>query len=218
MRRGWRKISCLGAAAAAVWVITTAANAQWYMRYGGTMGAAATGQFTSSLTSDTRGPNGQKLPGQSTASSPGALFSFSVFPLATWGMEVNYNNTRFQERLLNGSSGAPMQLLPANMHELTGAYLFRLHLKRFEPFVGTGGGFADFTVKQGAHNVNHQWREAGLVEMSWSKGLSSRLGLRVGVRDLIYPAPDFHNPMLWPARWVNSTEPFAGVYVKLNHE
>jgi hypothetical protein len=93
-----------------------------------------------------------------------------------------------------------------------------LHLRKFVPYVGVGGGFTDFAPTAAAHNSSSQWRETGLVEFGWDKQTRSRVGIRLGVREMIYRAPNFQMPALSSSRWVSTAEPFGGVYVNLHQE
>lgn len=216
MGRAFRRVCC-ACAAVGLCVLMPAARAQWYTRFGGSMGFAAAGQFTTPLTGATRESDGEMLR-QSTTNSPGVLISFRAYPVARSGIELNYLDTRFQTRYFDGSTGTPVTLLPINMHEVTAAYLLRLHWKRFEPYVGVGGGVTDFTVKRGGHDSNNEWRETGLVEVTWNRQMNWRFGVRVGARELVYLAPHFGNAALGAPHVVSTAEPFAGVYIKLNHE
>lgn len=217
MCRTWRTIIWMGAVVV-VFLMTLNANGQWYTRIKGSVAGAAAGQFTTPLTSARTGPNGTSVSPGLMTNSPGALFSFRAYPVARTGIEVNYQNATLQERYFSGSTAGSMNFLPTRMQETTGSYLLRLHIKRFEPYVGAGGGLLDFRVKTGAHSSFSQWRETGLVQVSWNRWINSRFGLRVGARDLIYPAPGFHNSAIPASHWVSTFEPFAGVFVKLDHE
>jgi hypothetical protein len=87
------------------------------------------------------------------------------------------------------------------------------------PFVSVGGGalfFSPIVAWDGSQNVNtSQWRGTGLVEMGVDLQTDSRLGFRLGARDLIYRAPSFAITNVG-STWVSTEEPYAGVYIKLS--
>ena len=219
MKKVLKKITCMGTVAAAVALMTTAANAQWY-KLGGTLntgniGVAATGQYTTSITSQTTGSSGELLPHQATTDSPGVLVNLRVHPVSWAGIEVNYQYTKMQERYYSAYTSAPIAFLPTNVHEATAAYMFHLKMHRVQPFVGVGGGYTDFTLTNGYNNSNNQWRGTGLVDVGWDMQTKSRLGFRLGARDLVYRAPNYNNPGLSSSRWVSTEEPYGGVYITL---
>jgi len=187
----------------------------------GDVGVAATGQFTTSITSQNIGSGGQVLPHQATTDSPGMLATIHIQPASWAGLEFNYQYSRFSERFFRaprtqGIVYNPNLNTPVNVstdfHEATGAYV--LHLKphkKVSPYVGIGGGYIDFEPIQVDRN---QWRGTGLVDIGFNMQTVSNLGFRVGARDLIYRAPDYFDTSLSSSRWVSTEEPYAGVYLK----
>ena len=222
MKHFLKQLSCVGAVAAAFSLITTAACAQWYT-FGNTLnkgniGVAATGQYTTSITSQVYGSNGEILPHQATTDSPGVLVNLRFHPVSWAGVEVNYQYTKFQERYFNAATSRPAAFLPTNLHEATAAYMIHLKMHHVQPYLGIGGGYTDFTLTDGLRNSNNQWRGTGLVDVGWDMQTRSRLGFRMGARDLMYRAPNYNNPGLSSSRWVSTEEPYAGVYIKLNRQ
>lgn len=212
------KMSCMGVMAAAVSLMSTGAQAQWLGNTlnKGNIGVAATGQFTTSLTDQNVGTYGELLPHQATTDSPGVLVTARLHPVSWAGVEVNYQYTKLQERYF-AYQGPATAFLPTNVHEATAAYLFHLKFHRVQPYVGIGGGYTDFTLTDGYRNSNNQWRGTGLVDVGWDMQTHSRLGFRLGARDMIYRAPDYQNAGLSSSRWVSTEEPYGGVYIKLGH-
>jgi hypothetical protein len=201
----------------------TASKGGMFARLGvSDVGIAAAGQFTTSVTDQYIGGAGEVLPHQATTDSPGALFTIHMQPKSWAGLEFNYQYTKFSERftpgvpakqgpVYNPNLNAPVNVA-TSFHEATGAYV--LHLKkhkRVSPFLGVGGGALDFVPTQ---VLSNQWRGTGLVDIGFDMQTESRLGFRIGARDLVYRAPNYSNSGLSSSRWVSTEEPYAGVYVK----
>lgn len=204
----------MGATVAAMSLMTTLASGQFYKFHKADIGVAATGQFTTSLTDQDVSHTGALLPHQATTNSPGVLLTLRDHPVSWAGIELNYQYTKLQERFISAYTGRPIAYLPTNLHEASAAYL--LHLKkRFgaAPYVAIGGGALDFSLTDGYRNSNNQWRGTGLVDVGLDMQTHSRLGFRLGARDLLYRAPDYRNAALSSSRWVSTEEPYGGVYI-----
>jgi len=186
----------------------TTGQAQVYKFHGADIGVDATGQYTTSITSQTDSTNGTPLPHQGTTDSPGVLVTLRDHPVAWAGVEVNYQYTKFDERFVSGTQPTS---LTTNMHEATAAYLFHPHMRRLSPYVGIGGGALDFIPVE---HLTSQWRGTGLVDVGLDMQTHSRLGFRIGARDLIYRAPNYGQSQLASSRWVSTEEPYGGVYIK----
>jgi hypothetical protein len=150
----------------------------------------------------------------STTDSPGVLVTFRDKPFTWATVEFNYQYTKFSERYFSvpGSTTTVSPIaVPTNMHEATAAYLRKFkRIGRMNPFVGAGGGALFFAPIVAAVS---QWRGAGLVEAGVDFQTESRLGFRIGARDLIYRAPTYALANV-PSTWVSTAQPYAGVYVK----
>ncbi len=149
-----------------------------------------------------------------TTDSPGVLVSFRDRPLPWALVEVNYHYTKFTESYVTapgGTASSGTVLVPTNMQEATAAYVLHIyHHKRMNPFISAGGGALCFTPITARTT---QWRGTGLVDVGVDLQTDSRLGFRVGARDLIYRAPTYALANV-PSTWVSTEEPYAGVYVK----
>ena len=187
---------------------------QFYKLHSANIGVGASGQFTSSLTDQNTGSTGAVLPHQATTDSPGVVVTLRDQPFSWAGIEVNYQYTKFSEKyvLEPGTRTVP---LATNLHEATAAYVFHPRVHRVAPFLAVGGGAVDFTLTDRQPNFNNQWRGAGLVDVGFELRTHSRLGFRIGARDLFYRAPDYKNAGLASGRWVSTEEPYAGVYFRL---
>jgi opacity protein-like surface antigen len=193
MRRAVQRMLLTDTVAATMSLAWTVASAQFYKPHGADIGIAAAGQFTTSLTDQDISSTGELLPHQSTTNSPGVLLTLRDHPVSWAGVEFNYQYTKFQQRYYSAYTSAPTAFLPTNLHEATAAYLFRVHMKRLSPYVGIGGGALDFSLTNGLNNSNNQWRGTGLVDLGFDMQTHSRLGFRLGARDLMYRAPDYQN-------------------------
>ncbi|QMV19232.1 hypothetical protein GOB94_11500 [Granulicella sp. 5B5] len=182
------------------------------------LGAAAGGQFTTSVTNQTvqvsPGPaQGTPLPHYATGDSLAGLVTLHDQPKSWAGFELNYQYSRYANRFfVPTGAGQVNYVAQTAVHEGTAAYLVHLRkMHRFSPYVGIGGGALDF---QPPANFHHQWRGAALADIGFDMQTSSRLGFRLGARDLFYRAPNFSSSVLSSSRWVSSEEPYVGMYVK----
>ncbi|WP_263383674.1 hypothetical protein [Granulicella arctica] len=190
---------CLVAAASAV------GHAQIYKLHNADVGIAATGQFTTPLTS-----NG--IVNQNTTMSPGLVFTLRDHPVAWAGVELNYGFTRYSQRYTYTNGGATGTIGDSNsVHEATAAYLFHPHFRHLQPFVGIGGGALDFMPTQG----QNQWRGAGLLEAGLDiPTRNPHFGFRVQGRSLYYRAPNFDIKGGSSQSWVVTTQPSGGAYIR----
>jgi len=149
-----------------------------------------------------------------TTDSPGVLTTFRYSPFKWATAEFNYQYTKFSERFFSapGSTTVATPIaIPTNMHEATATFVHKFkRIGRMNPFVGLGGGSLCFTPVVATVS---QWRGTGLVEAGVDFQTESRLGFRIGARDLIYRAPTYAMANV-PSTWVSTTQPYAGVYVK----
>ncbi len=191
----------------ASWCICTtlSAHGQVYKLHQADVAVGGTGQFTTSTTSQ------DNVPHQATTDSAGFLLTLRDHPLSFAGVEFNYGYTKFHERFTSLQS-APLANLPASVHEATGAYLFHRNYKRFQPFVGVGGGALFFNPQQGTLS---QTRGVGLFEVGAEVPTSNpHLGFRVQARSLNYRAPNYNQPAISSSRWVSTNEPSASVFFR----
>ena len=190
-------------------VVCSSANAQFYKLHNVDLSGGGVGEFTRTLNSNSSPiTNG-------TSETVGGLFSIREHPFAFAGVEFNYSYSKFSEYYtatlppLIGSYTARTQ---TDMHEATAAYLFHPHFRKFQPFVGVGGGAVDL-VPVGA-GVN-QWRGAGLLEAGFDVPTSNpHFGFRVTGRTLYYRSPNYGQADLAARSWVVTTQPSLGVYYR----
>ena len=183
-----------------------AAKAQFYKVHNADLSAGATGQFTTSITSQ------NNVAHQLTTDSVGFLGSFREHQVAWAGVEVNCGDAPLSERYMNDAN-TQIANVPLSMHEFTAAYIFHPHFRHLQPFVNVGGGALYFHPYPAP--VTTQWRGTGLVEVGFDVPTKNpHMGFRVQGRSLIYRAPNFNNAGIASSRWVSTSEPSAMVYAR----
>jgi opacity protein-like surface antigen len=125
---------------------------------------------------------------QSSTNSGGVLASYRFFFNSHHGLEANYGYARNTQNFLS-SSGA--QGVNTNSHEVSGAYVFRMPLKRFSPFVLAGAGALVFdpTNSQGADS---QTRAAFLYGGGADFNITRHVFLRAEYRGFVYNSPTYN--------------------------
>jgi len=140
----------------------------------------ALGSFVESTTSD-----GIR---NSATNSGGVLVNYRRFFNIHNGVEVDYGYALNTQNFLapSGETG-----VKTNSHEVSGAYVFRLPLKRFTPFVLAGAGALIFDPKdfQGA---NSQTRAAFVYGGGADFNLSRHLFVRAEYRGFVYNSPTYN--------------------------
>ena len=124
----------------------------------------------------------------SATNSGGVLVNYRRFFTTHNGVEVNYGYALNTQSFLSpaGESG-----VKTNSHEVSGAYVFRLPLKHFSPFVLGGAGALIFDPKdfQGA---NSQTRAAFLYGGGADFNFSHHLFMRAEYRGFVYNSPTYN--------------------------
>jgi opacity protein-like surface antigen len=125
---------------------------------------------------------------------PGATDSVGV--LATYryyldrhnGLEVNYawsSNTQTYNQFA----------VDNNSHEFSAAYIFRIPMRRWSPFVLAGAGALIFDPRNSA-GANAQARAAFVYGAGTDLNLTSHLFLRAEYRGVVYDSPIYDLPAL----------------------
>jgi len=140
----------------------------------------ALGSFVESTTSD-----GAR---NSATNSGGVLVNYRRFFNIHNGIEVNYGYALNTQSFLSPSGESGVK---TNSHEVSGAYVFRLPLKRFTPFVLAGAGALIFDPKdfQGA---NSQTRAAFVYGGGADFNFSRHLFMRAEYRGFVYDSPTYN--------------------------
>lgn len=203
-----------------------AASAQFYKLKGGSLSVGGTGNFNTTLTSNsvsgvynvpqtgggvltTTVSNEQ----QYTTLSAGFLTSLQFHPVSWAGVEFNYGFNHYSERYgFNYATTTASQLVnvPVDTHEATAAYQFHPRFIPFQSFVNIGGGAIDFAPGI----ASNQWRGAGLLETGFDIPASKRIGFRIEGRALVYRSPNFYTPALSTRSWRVSEQPSVSAYYR----
>ena len=194
------------------------------------LGVAGTAFFTKGVT----GTVNQGVLGspynvtQSASTAAGVLVSLRGQKSAFKGIEFNYGYARTTEGFdcstqhscnvsaTTGSSNGPFQS-QATAAEYTVGYLARPQhpIFGFQPYVSAGAGTLEFKpTKNGGQGLQTQARAAYYYSVGGENLLvGDTLGVRVGIRQLFYLAPDFGQNYLTIKKHTFTTEPQIGIYL-----
>ena len=138
------------------------------------------------------------------------------------GAEFNFSYSRFADTYtFTPNSGTPGSQSPADfraqstVNEFTLGYVAKPPHPVFgaQPFVGGGAGTIEFKpTKNGGDNLPVQARAAYYYHVGIDKPILTDLGLRVGVRQAFYLAPDFGQNYLKVKKFASTFEPTIGIY------
>jgi opacity protein-like surface antigen len=148
---------------------------------------------------------------QSSSDSGGVLASYRFFFTKHQGVEVNYGYSRntVSYNYVTGPLGTD-----TNQHEITGAYIFRLPMKRFTPFVEAGFGGLIFSPRN-LVVANTQGRVAFLYGAGADFNMTKRIFVRAQYRGLVFNSPTFDVPAnLGADRVTHQAEPSIGLGLK----
>jgi outer membrane immunogenic protein len=124
----------------------------------------------------------------SATNSGGVLGSYRYFFGVHNGVEVNYGYALNTQNFLSSSGAVGVQNYS---HEVSAAYVFRLPLKRFTPFVTAGAGALVFDPKdyQGADS---QTRAAFVYGGGADFNISRHVFMRAEYRGFVYNSPTYN--------------------------
>ena len=124
----------------------------------------------------------------SATNSGGVLGSYRYFFNTHSGVEANYGYALNTQNFLSSSGALGVQNYS---HEISAAYVFRMPLKRFTPFVSAGAGALVFDPKdfQGAES---QTRAAFVYGGGADFNISHHLFLRAEYRGFVYNSPTYN--------------------------
>lgn len=211
---------------AALALIATSAQAQYFKTHGATLSVGATGQFSRILDSDPRYvpftypvQNGTVttstfLQNQFNMDKVGFVTTLMFHPKPWAGVALNYgfshNEERYQYHYANTNTIGESRV-PTDAHEFTGGYLFHPKHIPFQPYVEVGGGAIDFAPWQGSN----QFRGAGLLETGFDLPIKSEhIGFRVSGRSLYYRSPNFYTPQISTRSWRVTVEPAISAFYR----
>lgn len=124
----------------------------------------------------------------SATNSGGVLGSYRRFFDAHSGVEVNYGYALNTQNYVSSSGATGVQ---SYSHEVSGAYVFRMPLAHFTPFVLAGAGALVFDPKdfQGADT---QTRAAGVYGGGADFKISRHVFVRAEYRGFLYDSPTYN--------------------------
>jgi outer membrane immunogenic protein len=159
----------------------------------------ALGSFVRSTTSD-----GIR---NSATDSGGVLVNYRRFFNVHSGVEVNYGYALNTQNFVSPSGESGVK---TNSHEVSGAYVFRLPLRRFTPFL-LGGAAALVFDPGDFQGANSQTRAAFVYGGGADFNLSRHLFLRAEYRGFVYNSPTYNLTSLDGAdRITHRAEPSIG--------
>jgi outer membrane immunogenic protein len=150
--------------------------------------------------------------GQSSSDSGGVLATYRFFFSKHSGVEANYaysrNTTAYN--LQSGSAG-----VNANQHEWTGAYVFRVPMRRLTPFAEAGVGGLTFAPTN-SPRASTQTRAAFVYGAGTDLHVTHRVFIRAQYRGFVYNSPTFNEPSFLGAdRVTHLAEPSIGLGLRL---
>jgi opacity protein-like surface antigen len=124
----------------------------------------------------------------SATNSGGVLGSYRYFFNAHSGVEANYGYSLNTQNFLSSSGTLGVK---SYSHEISGAYVFRMPMKRFTPFVSAGAAALVFDPKdfQGADS---QTRAAFVYGAGADVNISHHVFLRAEYRGFVYNSPTYN--------------------------
>jgi outer membrane immunogenic protein len=129
---------------------------------------------------------------QSASNTAGVLADYRYFFNKNNGVEVNYAFTQNTEKF--GFSGSALGV-NSYSNEASAAYVFRMPLKHFTPFLLAGAGGLMFTPQNFA-GASTQARAAFVYGGGADFNLGSHVFMRAQYRGLVYNSPTYDLPAL----------------------
>jgi opacity protein-like surface antigen len=125
---------------------------------------------------------------QSATNSGGVLASYRFFFNSHNGVEANYGYARNTQNFLSASGPLGVN---SNSHEISGAYVFRISLRRFRPFVLAGAGALVFDPRD-FHGADSQTRAAFLYGGGADFNITHHVFMRAEYRGFVYNSPTYN--------------------------
>src|SRR5882724_359704 len=143
----------------------------------------------------------------SATNSGGVLGSYRYFFGVHNGVEVNYGYALNTQNFVSSSGALGVQNYS---HEISGAYVFRLPMKRFTPFVTAGAGALVFDPKD-FRGADSQTRAAFVYGGGADFNLTHHVFMRAEYRGFVYNSPTYDLSGLADAdRITHRAEPSVG--------
>jgi outer membrane immunogenic protein len=148
----------------------------------------------------------------SATNSGGVLAGYRRFFNLHNGVEVNYGYALNTQNFLSPSGVLGVK---TNSHEVSGAYVFRLPLRRFTPFALAGAGALVFDPKNFA-GADSQTRAAFVYGGGADFNISRHVFLRAEYRGFVYNSPTYNLTILdGTDRTTHRAEPSIGFGFRL---
>jgi outer membrane immunogenic protein len=125
---------------------------------------------------------------QSATNSGGVLASYRFFFNAHNGIEANYGYSLNTQNFFSASGPLGVK---ANSHEVSGAYVFRIPLRRFRPFALAGVGALVFDPSDFS-GAGSQTRAAFVYGGGADFNISRHVFMRAEYRGFVYNSPTFN--------------------------
>jgi opacity protein-like surface antigen len=159
---------------------------------------------------------------QETATkSLGVLVSFRHFNGSHSGVEVNYGYTKNSQKYADQATGNLLASIQTSIHEVTGAYVFRLNRGMFQPYALAGAGLLMFSPTSSAidaadPSISGQKRPTFLYGAGADVQVSKGMSVRAQYRGLICEAPDFfgNRVAIHTSRAMQTAAPSIGIVYK----
>jgi len=150
---------------------------------------------------------------QDARKSAGALVGYSYQFNRLFAAEGTYGITLNTQRFTKGSAQTAIQ---SDVHEITGALLFRVPTgrPRFRPYALGGAGFLVFNPTDLAGVDKQQARGTVVYGGGVDLDLTHHFGVKGEYRGLIYKTPDFSMAGLDLDKFTHVAQPSAGLFFR----
>ncbi|WP_035347860.1 outer membrane protein [Edaphobacter aggregans] len=149
----------------------------------------------------------------STTSTIGFLGSYRYMLTPRSALEMNYSFAQYDSRYT--TSNLPFVRVHTRQQEISGAYVYNLNYRRFNPFLEAGVGGLIFTPIHDFGTTNLDTKSNTSIGALFGGGLAYELNpswdIRVEYRGFLVKAPDFGIPNFKTNRWELVSIPAIGV-------
>jgi outer membrane immunogenic protein len=132
----------------------------------------------------------------STTSTLGVLASYRFMLTPRSALELNYSFAQFSEKYV--TSFAPNVRIHTRAQEMSGAYVFNMNFRKFNPFIEAGPGAIIFTPIQDAGTNQLSAAQNTNIGALFGGGLAYELSpsfdIRAEYRGFVVKTPDFSLP------------------------
>jgi opacity protein-like surface antigen len=155
-----------------------------------------------------------------TSNTLGAVVNIRYQQKPWLGFELNVSYARYTENYTDNTTqvGSPFPFqVQTRASEYSFGYLAQPAFTVFglRPFFGVGAGGLEFKpTGHGGEGQQSQIRPAEYYTVGVQKDINSFLGVRAGIRQVFFAAPDFYANYLNNGKYTSTLEPNAGFYIK----